>query len=838
MSRLSTLAVALGVACLHLPLAFADTSGEARRSLIEQAKSLPRDFSDHFFDVPLAVRVELNGRALGEAMITLSRSEQVTLIDFTDATGAAYGNDERERWQAVLQPGARLGNCENACQYGLLALHYSLEASQLSILTLDAERGGEAISALRLPEQGSQGLMLRNLVNVSGGQEQSAAGRYDLQATGSVGNWTQTFNGQLAKLGGSENPLYHAVHDLYGQTELDSKFLRLGYFTPSYIGISRQPRSLGLGPETALGVMLGSSEALVSSADKHTALYPVYLTANREAVAEVYRNDVLINSQTIAPGLQSLDTSMLPSGIYEVEVRLVEDGQVTARTTELVYKPGQWRDLDQRLRYNAYIGRDSRLLNNWESDKQTGGLAVGGALNYLLHPRLVGGVAARRVQQDTQYGTSLDWTVSERASLFANLYQSSGQGLGMDMQSLYRYSSGTLNFSHSRSWLDTRNTYDYLPDGTRVRRKANYVGAVSNTSLSVNHRLAPRNTVSARIAHSEGNVGGFGLDLSWLYNDSQFGSDANWRVSLFDRPGSISSGDKRNRGIDVGLSLALGGTNSRVSGTLGTRTARDGSADRNGSLTYEHSFEDSLLNKVTATATSDTYGAGFSGRAAFKGAAASGDAYLQRSSYNDKFSGGLNLESSLVLGDSGLAMFTGTYTGEGAGMIVDVESDLDGIALRADDLSGMGAVLKPGRNFVPVEAYQASSVQFDFADNHPPAAHIQPTRASYHLNKGGVSYQKVRLIKTLTVLGRLVDADGKPLKGLHVINHASRGVSEADGFFAMEMSESTPTLEVLRNAQMVCRFALKPEEFKRENDVLMVGDLLCLPETLMQVAGA
>ena len=837
MFRHSALAAIITFACITMPPTFANEGNAVPLSLLEQAKRLPREFSDHFFDVPLAVRVELNGRLLGEAMITLSRSEQLTLIDFTDATDAAYGAQERERWLPVLQAGIALGGCQVECPQGLVAVHYSLEASLLSLLTVDAERSGDMPLAMRLPDEGSRGLMLRNLVNISGGQQQSVAGRYDMQATSSLGNWTQTLNGQLAKLGGADNPLYHAVHDLYSQTELDNTFLRLGYFTPSYIGISRQPRSPGAGPETALGVMVGSSEALVSPSEKHAALYPIYLTANREAVAEVYRNDVLINSQAVAAGLQSLDTSVLPSGIYEVEVRLVEDGQVTSRSQELVYKPGQWRNPDQRLRFNGYAGRESRLLNNWDDDKKDGSLTAGGALNYLLHPRLVGGVSARSVQGDMQYGTSLDWTASERATLFANLYQSDGHGTGVDIQSLYHYAAGTLNFSHSRSWLDTRNTYDYLPDGTRIRRKVDYVGAVSSTSISINHRLAPRNTLSARAAHSEGNVNGVGLDLTWLHSNRLFGSDSNWRVSLFDRPGSLSSGDKRNRGIDVGLSVALGGKSSQVSGTLGTRTARDGSADRNGSLTYDHSFENTFVSRVSATASADTYGTGLSGRAAFKGAVANGDAYMQRSSYNNRVTGGLNLESTLVLGRSGQAMLTGAFAGEQAGMIVDIESDLEGIHLRADDLSGLGTVLKPGRNFVPVGAYQAGSVQFDFADNYPPAAHIQPTRAGYHLNKGGVTYQKVRLVKTVTVLGRLIDANGEPLKGHHVVNHASRGVSEIDGFFSMEMSEKTPTLEVLRDAQVVCRFALKPGDFRRENDVLMVGDLRCLPSSLAQVAG-
>lgn len=50
--------------------------------------------------------------------------------------------------------------------------------------------------------------------------------------------------------------------------------------------------------------------------------------SNCPAVAEIYRNGVLINSQPVQPGLQTLDSKVLPGGIYEVEIRLVEDGQV------------------------------------------------------------------------------------------------------------------------------------------------------------------------------------------------------------------------------------------------------------------------------------------------------------------------------------------------------------------------------------------------------------------------------------------------------------------------------------------------------------------------------
>lgn len=168
-------------------------------------------------------------------------------------------------------------------------------------------------------------------------------------------------------------------------------------------------------------------------------------------------------------------------------------------------------------------------------------------------------------------------------------------------------------------------------------------------------------------------------------------------------------------------------------------------------------------------------------------------------------------------------------------MIIDVESEVDDIQMRADDLSGTSTTLRPGRNFIPVSAYKNGTVNFDFNGTDVPAASIHPARTTYHLNKGGVDYRQVRILKTVTVMGRLVDASGKPLKGHHVINHASRGVSEVDGFFSMELSEKSPTLEVRHDSQLLCQFRLDPTS-QRENDVLMVGDLRCHPDTLAEAA--
>jgi len=823
--------IAAALALLLCSSAFAAPTSidNTPRSLLAQAKGLPADFEEHFFDVPLAVRVELDQQPLGEAMIVLSRDDRVTLLDFTDTSESRFDASERQTWADVLKPGVALGACTGQCPEQMLAVHYNLESSLLSIVTENAERDTQAKRFYEQPEGGSSGLMVRNQLNLNGGQDQDLGGRFGLEASGSLGNWSQTFNMQLARLGGPDTKTYHAVHELYTQRELQGSFFRLGYFTPNSEGLTRQPRSFGTSPDIAVGVMYGSSDSLAIESPK-PSVYPIYVTANRQASVEIFRDGLLINTQSVPAGLQTLDTRPLPGGIYEVEVRLIEDGQTTSTTQELIYKPINWRNLDERWRYNLFAGQENKLLSNWDQQND-GDATAGAAINYLLHPRAILGLSARQVRNTLQYGSSIDWSLANSINLYANLYQTEDHGSGADLQALYNYGSGSLVVSHNRSWLDTTNTYDTLPDGTRVRQRNVFIGETSNSSLALNHRISRKNSLNARVSHSDGNVEGVGLDLGWTQRMTLLGSDANWRLSLFDRPGSYSSGDARNRGVDLSINMALGGPGQQVSGSIGSRTARDGSRDNNASLGYRKDLQDHVLQSVSVTALSDTYGVGLSSLTNFRTDAINGDGFVQRSSFNGNFTGGVNLDSTVVVGGQRMAL-TSQHQGRGAGMIVDIESDIDGIALRADDLSGGSVALHPGRNFIPLTAYRNSSVSFDFEGNHVPAASIEPSRTRYHLNKGGVDYRQVRVMKTLTVLGRLLDAQGKPLKGHHVINHASRGVTEVDGFFSMEMNAGSPTLEVRYANQLLCRFRLDANRHRSENNVLMIGDLQCTPDTL------
>ena len=106
---------------------------------------------------------------------------------------------------------------------------------------------------------------------------------------------------------------------------------------------------------------------------------------------------------------------------------------------------------------------------------------------------------------------------------------------------------------------------------------------------------------------------------------------------------------------------------------------------------------------------------------------------------------------------------------------------------------------------------------------------------NYHPHGDSSVYDTlVRLAQNWVMRYTLIDPQGNPLKGHHIINHASRGVSEVDGFFSMEMNAGSPTLEVRHGDQLLCQFRLDTSRGRTENNVLMIGDLRCTPDTLAE----
>lgn len=814
-------------------------------------QGLPEDFRRHFFNLPLAVRIELDGRLLGDAMVLLSEHGTLQLLEFTDAGDSPYTATQRQTWLETLgtETGMPLGAMTGQHKEKLLALHYNLENSVVSIVTAAAEHTTAPTDHYSLPAGGSSGLILRNNLNLNGGAGQSMAARYGVDAQGSIGNWTAVGSLETYQSGGSNTERRYALQNLYLQRELPDHFVKAGYFNPNNQGLVRQAGTRGGYAMSTVGLMFGSSEGLTIDQNR-PSIYPVYVTANRQSTVEIYRDGVLIDSQPVPPGLQVIDTTRLPEGIYTVELRIMQDGEAYASSKELIYKPNNWRNPQQRWRYNLYAGQQQSLLSS-RIDRQAGQLAAGVAANYLLHPRATLGLSLQQLGRQTQLGASIDWQASDNLSLYSNLFQTAGYGTGIDAYGTYRYGAGSIGLSHSRSWL-SRHQIEGSDGSTphaaarqrqrqREREANTRLTRVQSSALNLSHRLSRDTGMGGRVSHSSGALSGVGIDLSLDHRLSLFETEATLRLTLFERPAGGSNyrnshnshhgnDDKRrrNRGFDLTLNMALGKDGRQYAGSIGSRADGSGRRDQYGSVTVRQNVSGSALKSVAATATADSYGMSVSGNGSFEQRYVRGDGHLQRSSYNGRINGGLNLNSTIAFSGGHVAADGQVAAGSAdTGLIVDVESDVPGLKMRADDSGGPSAQLRTGRNFIPVTAYRAGRVQFDFEGNDVPAAMIGDSTGNYHLNKGGVAYHRISVMKTVTVIGRLVDAGGQPLAGAHVINHAGRSVTQADGFFVVEMQESEPVLEIRHADARRCNIKLDSNGAQREGDTLLVGEQSC-----------
>lgn len=796
-------------------VAQADTVPPQRAlSLAQQAAAMPTDFRSHFFNAPISARVMLDGKLLGDASIVLSEDERVQIVNFTDVSSSEWTETERQRWLSAFSQPLALGQCNSSCPANLVAVDYNLANAQLTLITsaLPESAGQQLWHAL--PEQSSAGMLLSNQLNLSGGQQQSAAMGWLGGLEAAIGNWSAIGQYQLDRSGAKDAENQYAVTSLYLMRESQHTFYRGGLFSPDSQGVLRQPYSRGSGVTTLAGVMMGSSDTLMKEGNT-PALYPIWVTANREGIAEIYRNGVLINSQPVQPGLQALDTAPLPGGIYEVEVRILEDGQETSRNVETVNKPAGWRNPEQRLRYNLFAGQQTALMSN-KRNPQHGEVAAGTSLNYLIKPNMTGGVAVQKVGKEKQAGVSLDWQASQQVQLYSNLWHSSVTGYGFDSQAMWMHEKGNVALNHSRSWYTPEDALGRLSYSSRPRTE-------QSTSLSSSYRLNSNYGVNARLTHRS-SKNGVGIDAGYNTRVAIGSTPVNLQLSAFDRP-YRDNGNTRNRGMALTASFSLGSQGRSASASMGSRTDAQGGRDLYASATLNQEWENSMMKQSSVTATADRYGAGLSSYNQFDAPLANGSFWGQRSSADRQLSGGLNIGSTLALGQGKAVISRDAQQHQGGGMIVDVVSDDESVDLMAYHETG-ATPLKAGRNFIPVQAWKPGAVQIDFPGKDAPALKDWPQYLDYHHVRGGVSSHEVRVMKTVTVMGRLVDNKGTPLGGAKVINHAGRTVTESDGIFTLELHEKNPVVSIEHHSGMQCEIRLNPETDKRD-ELIFAGNVTC-----------
>ncbi|OHX15201.1 hypothetical protein BI343_02270 [Chromobacterium amazonense] len=756
----------------------------------EQLAALPEEFRAALFDVPRLSELWVDGRQLGEVELIVSSDGMVRLQPGMEPA-------EGGLWLAYLTSPRRLGSCAQDCPNGLLALEYDIAESRLKLLTRGAEQAGDA-AFHALPAQGGHGLLLRNDLSVFAQGRGGLEGRYSLDVTGSLHNWTLVGATQLAQGGAGHHAWRQTVGQWYAQRELPRHFIRLGKFANGVQGLARTPTLSG---ETVLGLMAGSSDALVRDSD-FPSQTPIQVSGLPGSVAEILRDGVLLHSQALEGGLQALDTKRLPGGIYPVEVRVRKDGEEMSRRQEWVYKPQRWGDPAQRWRYNVFAGQRSESLGS-RFHRQLG-WSGGGMINYLLHPKVMLGGGVVRSGSRSEYAATVDAELNERMRLDGGLFWRDGdKGWHGQLLRTLADNKGSLQLGLEQQW----------------RRSGEARHALTATAY---RQLNERNSVTLQARH-DARSGSVGVDLGLNRRQNWLGQDVDLRFSLFDQAGF--SGQARRRGVEAALNLHLGESGRQYHASVGSR-AKEGRQRAYATAGMSQQWQDGALRNAGLAAEANEQGLGFSGNVGFRHDLADGDAFFSRGA-NRIWTGNLNVRNAVVLG-AGKAALGAVEAGNAAVMIVEVESDDPNATLQGDGRWGE-QTLRPGVNLLPLTPYQPGRVNFMLAraqEGQPLS--VRPSSAAYHLNRGGVAYQKVKVMRVMTVMGRLLDQSGQPWAGASVVNHAGRTVSDENGLFTLDVHAHTPELGVEREGVKHCRLHFEPEGLALSEGVVFVGDIGCL----------
>lgn len=753
-------------------------NAEADITLASNMRALPEDFRRYFYESEVHAQVFLNDSLLFEAAITLTEGGNVRLIRIVEESDN-IDPIIRNRWKEALEKGVSVGECSKDCPPGLMAAEYRLDSSILKLYTSDYETAKTQESFISLPEGMPGGMIMYNDISVTNSDSTRSWG-INSSLTASLLGWSQKASFQSSGTDGKYHFSSSNLYELYSQKELPGHFIRLGFFTPD--SDTGNVEMTGFGYDTVVGAMWGTSDSLLINGDSVSA-WPVYVTGQHQSIAEVWRDGRLIHTQQLEAGVQALDTRRLPGGIYDITIKIIENGQTIDTQQAQIYKPQGWNNPDKRWRLNLWGGQQRTIgTNNRYGDDHVNPGAAGGGIDYLIHPRVVMGLSGAITENEHQVRIRSNVTLSPNDSLFAQYTTGSDDNQSNQNTDFRYYRTIPGGGSASLYWRST--TTDVYGYQTRNRQQGNTWGSTLSLRLPWSTSL----TVNGQYIDTPWRKG-FGADVSTTTLGSLAGRNMNFRVSGWDRPGYGNK--RRDNGVSLGLSLSL------TPSSMHTVSAETGMNQNRGysSLSYQYQPEDeSVLRTMGGSLSYSSQNTVLSANASVDSTFASGDGWVQHNTQGSTNTAGGNLSQVLMLGGGKIASVSGSTTrGMSSALIVDVESDEDDIGIQA---SGKFSEIRltPGRNVVPAEQWKRDVIQFSATGGD--SVKVFPEQESIQLNKGSVQYVKVNAVKTYSFIGTLLDEQGKLLKNRFVESDVSGSVINAEGVLTLETGRNNRILKM------------------------------------------
>ena len=590
------------------------------------------------------------------------------------------------------------------------------------------------------------------------------------------------------------------VDTLAFQKEYQGKDYQFGLFTAA------SSNSRFMDSDQFVGASIASSTLTRIDLDQSLGTEIELFFSSRSRI-EILRDDRLLASGYYDIGNQVIDTSMLPPGSYEIEIRISDNSGVMTTERRFFSKTSKLPPDDQSI----YFLQAGKLVDRFEYSS---------GIPELTTSVIRGGYSKRLTPS---LGADVGFSVTANSKLYqAGLFK---MGNSYELRTEVAVEdNGALASDVSLRW-----DLDFIRLSITSRKIWE-----GDTQLQLGESLT-QNGVSIDVPNRWGNIGVFART-----NKRGKGVDAiegnnyglRWQANSF----SIGAGDL-SASFEVSKNdddmLAMFSVNYRINGSRSQHSFTPG-------MSYESYAAENIRqsrlqgNHLSSWVSGDEQQRRFALRTDHDTRSSFEARYEDRQRFGDSDLSARYIVDSQQLEYTGKLSTSFGYDGKTRGFggrprgdsafIIKVDGVPEGTEFEVMvNGSSRGKTLAGKRLLIPVAPYETYRVELNSVGN----AIIDIDNKSYRktVYPGNVVTLEwaARVIKI--IIGRIVDESGEPVSGALIRNVKGFGVTDQQGYFQAEVDQSINSL-IIQKGMSICEASFEIDD--SEKQVVSLGALVCV----------
>lgn len=554
--------------------------------------------------------------------------------------------------------------------------------------------------------------------------------------------------------------------------------------------------------------------------DNTLALVPVTVFLPSAGEVHVYRNDKLLSIQNFSMGSYELDTSRLPFGIYDVDIKVVVNGRVVSTRTANINKTFSrqssitgdfsWQMFGGSLEYNKMNYRNHSNINDGIQNTWLAGVAAATNQPWFSGVNL----------KTTLYGFDQNGVNETEANIIFNNTFSFNQQALIGSDNTWQ-SISTFNLSMPEGYGNLWGSHQYSSIGHSLPLQNNdYVtlGATANLR-KIGSFLGTLTLSRTNNKYTDSTYTNIDYEQSLLANRyATVSLRAGIQNYHYDNGENVRD---KYVNIDVSIPLATwfsAGVSSQNGNMLANATLRK--RFDNSAITQAGASVSKQLNQKNESASSyrsDDYAT--NGFVSYDTKYNVGTVSVSRSAQRSA-NYSLSSQGSVAWAQKNLYAGAGTQT---SGLVVNTNFSEQGRMMAK--INGQHYPLTGKSNLISLPPYAEYKVELMNDKNSQDSVDIvSGRRSSVVLYPGNVSVLNPEIKQLVTVFGRMKDKRGGYYANADIHNHIGKTRTDERGEFAMDVDKRYPVIALVDKFGGICEVDL---DLKEAKGAVWVGEIPC-----------